>query len=362
MCRTDKDKIRKVVRDRYGEIARGESSGCGCAPGCCSPASPADASARLGYSAEELAALPEGADMGLGCGNPQAIAALKKGEVVLDLGSGGGLDCFLAARQVGPEGHVIGVDMTADMIGKARAVAAEGGSGNVEFRLGEIEHLPVADKSVDVILSNCVINLSPDKAQVFRDAFRVLKPGGRLAVSDVVATRELPESVQRNLDQHAGCVAGAALVSDVEAMLSTAGFGAFSVTVKEASREFIKDWFPGSGIEDYVASANIEARKPDSGAAGKGRRIIDAQIKELIAIGASVGAHCQPCLAYHVAKAKETGIGEVEIREAIAVGHRVEQGAMSAMRQFSAGIFDAQAPDGENCCSGGMAGTKGCCA
>ena len=362
MSETSEDNIREVVRERYGEIARGKSAGCGCAPGCCSPAGPVDASARLGYSAEELAALPEGADMGLGCGNPHAIAGLKKGEIVLDLGCGGGLDCFLAARQVGNEGHVIGVDMTADMIGKARRAAEEGGYGNVEFRLGEIEHLPVADNSVAVILSNCVINLSPDKAQVFRDAFRVLKPGGRLAVSDVVATRELPESVKRNLDQHAGCVAGAALVSDVEEMLHAAGFGEISVTVKEVSREFIKDWFPGSGVEDYVASANIEATKPESDPAHQGKRTLDAQIKELIAVGASVGAHCQPCLTFHVAKAKEMGLAEDEIREAIAVGHMVEKGAMSAMRQFSAGIFDDQAPAGESCCPGGTAGTKGCCA
>ena len=219
----------------------------------------------LGYGAEELAALPDGADMGLGCGNPQAIARLMKGEVVLDLGCGGGLDCFLAARQVGPEGHVIGVDMTPDMISKARRAAGEGGYGNVEFRLGEIEHLPVADNSVDVVLSNCVINLSPDKPQVFRDAFRALKAGGRLAVSDVVATRELPDAVKRNLEQHAGCVAGAALVSDVEEMLRAAGFCEVSVSVSHASRDFIRDWFPGSGVEDFVASATIEAVKPSLG-------------------------------------------------------------------------------------------------
>ena len=262
---TKKEKIREVVRDRYGEIARGESGCCCNTASCCSPASPVEASTQLGYTAEELAALPEGADMGLGCGNPQAIARLMKGEVVLDLGSGAGLDCFLAARQVGPEGHIIGVDMTPDMISKARRAAEEGGYGNVEFRLGEIEHLPVADNSVDLILSNCVINLSPEKAQVFRDAFRVLKPGGRLAVSDVVATCEMPDAVKRNLDQHAGCVAGAALVSDVEEMLRAAGFRDISVAVKEESRSFIKDWFPGSGVEDHVASATIEAIKPRKG-------------------------------------------------------------------------------------------------
>ncbi|MFC1453332.1 arsenite methyltransferase, partial [Verrucomicrobiota bacterium] len=186
---------------------------------------------------------------------------------VLDLGSGGGFDCFLAARQVGAEGRVIGVDMTPDMVSKARAAAEQGGYESVEFRLGEIEHLPVADSSVDVILSNCVINLSPDKPQVFRDACRVLRPGGRLAVSDVVATRELPEAVRRNLDQHAGCVAGAALVSDVEGMLHAAGFCDVAVSVREESREFIKDWFPGNGLEGYVVSASIEAKKPEGGPA-----------------------------------------------------------------------------------------------
>ena len=263
MKTTSKDKIREVVRDRYGETARSKSGCCCSTTSCCSTPSLAEASARLGYSVEDLAALPEGADMGLGCGNPQEIARLKQGEVVLDLGSGGGLDCFLAARQVGPEGHVIGVDMTPDMISKARAAAEDGGYRNVEFRLGEIEHLPVADNCVDVILSNCVINLSPDKPQVFRDTCRVLKPGGPLAVSDVVATRELPEAVKRNLDQHAGCVAGAALVSEVEEMLRAAGFCEISVAVKEESRGFIKDWFPGSGVEEYVVSASIEAKKPE---------------------------------------------------------------------------------------------------
>lgn len=263
MSATSENNIREVVRARYGEIARNNSS-C-CSPSCCSTPTPGDASARLGYSAEELACLPEGADMGLGCGNPQAIAGLRKGETVLDLGSGGGLDCFLAARQVEHEGRVIGVDMTPDMVSKARAAAETGGYKNVEFRLGEIEHIPVADNTIDVIMSNCVINLSPDKPQVFRDAHRVLKPGGRIAVSDVVAVQELPEDVKRNLDQHAGCVAGAAHVSEVENMLQAAGFCDIAVSVKTESREFIKDWFPGSGVEDFVASANITARKPEHG-------------------------------------------------------------------------------------------------
>jgi SAM-dependent methyltransferase len=181
---------------------------------------------------------------------------------VLDLGSGGGFDCFLAARQVGARGHVIGVDMTPDMVSKARANAAKGGDTNVEFRLGEIENLPVADASVDVIISNCVINLSPDKPRVFREALRVLKPGGRLAISDVVATAELPPAVKQDLALYTGCMAGAALVSDLEAMLRASGFTNIRITPKDESKAFISEWAPGTAITDYVVSASIEAVKP----------------------------------------------------------------------------------------------------
>ena len=200
--------------------------------------------------------------MGLGCGNPQAIAALKTGETVLDLGSGGGFDCFLAAKQVGSTGRVIGVDMTADMVAKARANASKLEAKNVEFRLGEIEHLPVADNTVDVILSNCVINLSPDKGAVFQDAFRVLKPGGRLAISDVVKILPLPAALENDFAALTGCVSGAASVETIRALLRVAGFVDVQVKVKEESREFIRDWLPGSGAESYVASATIEAVKP----------------------------------------------------------------------------------------------------
>jgi ubiquinone/menaquinone biosynthesis C-methylase UbiE len=200
--------------------------------------------------------------MGLGCGNPQAIASLKPREIVLDLGSGGGFDCFLAAEAVGETGKVIGVDMTPEMISKARENAAKAGFKNIEFRLGEIEHLPVADKSVDVIISNCVINLSPEKHKVFDDAFRVLKSGGRLAVSDIVATVELPEEVKDDLALYAGCMAGASLISDVEAMLRKSGFLDIRIQPKDESREFIRTWAPGRHIEDYVVSATIEAMKP----------------------------------------------------------------------------------------------------
>jgi SAM-dependent methyltransferase len=219
-------------------------------------------STRLGYTVEELAQVPSGADMGLGCGNPKAIAALTPGEVVVDLGSGGGFDCFLAATEVGETGRVIGIDMTPDMLSKARGNAARGRYNNVEFRLGEIEHLPVADNTVDVIISNCVINLSPDKAQVFRDAFRALKPGGRLAISDVVATVELPEEMRNDEQLVAGCMGNASLIGDIEGYLAEAGFTDISITPKDESREFIKDWAPGRGVEDYVVSAYIEAVKP----------------------------------------------------------------------------------------------------
>ncbi len=258
------DEIRQAVRENYGAVARADA-GCGCSPACCTPAElpAADILSRgIGYSESEVSAVPEGANLGLGCGNPQAIAALKPGETVLDLGSGAGFDCFLAARQVGDSGHVIGVDMTPDMVSKARANAAKGGYTNTEFRLGEIEHLPVADATVDVIISNCVINLSPDKSQVFRDAFRVLKPGGRLAISDIVATAELPEEARRDLALYTGCMAGASLIGELEAMLCAAGFMQVNITPKDASRAFIRDWAPGRKIEEFVVSANIEAIKP----------------------------------------------------------------------------------------------------
>lgn len=263
MDEQNQDAVRDVVRAAYDAVAKAEPGSCG-PPGCCGP-SP-QSSLALGYSEEELAAAPD-ANLGLGCGNPQAIAALKPGETVLDLGSGAGFDSFLAARQVGAEGRVIGVDMTPSMLSKARDNARAMKATNVEFRLGEIEHLPVHDATVDVILSNCVINLSPDKSQVFREAFRVLKPGGRLAISDVVATAELPAELAHDLEVLAGCVAAAAPVADLRAMLTAAGFESIRIDVNPKSREFIADWFPGRGAENYVASATIEATKPGSKAA-----------------------------------------------------------------------------------------------
>jgi len=258
--------IRQSVRKRYGEIAQSGQPGCGCAPsGCCSGPSLTSlgiSSLQVGYSPEEVQAVPVGADLGLGCGNPQAIAALQPGEKVLDLGSGAGFDCFLAVRQVGPTGQVIGVDMTAEMVAKARENAGKAGYANVEFRLGEIEHLPVADASVDVIISNCVINLSPDKGRVFREAFRVLRPGGRLAISDIVATAPMPPEVRNDLSLYAGCMAGAAAIDELEDMLEEFGFQQIRIQPKDESRRLIREWAPGRKIEDFIVSASIEAVKP----------------------------------------------------------------------------------------------------
>jgi arsenite methyltransferase len=262
----DADKIRQSVRQSYASVAKAanENKSHGVAVSCCgvSANSQGIASVELGYSHEQLLAIPKGADMGLGCGNPQAIAQIQKNETVLDLGSGGGFDCFLASRQLQGTGLVIGVDMTADMISKAREHAEKMPFDNVEFRLGEIEHLPVADNSVDVIISNCVINLSPDKKQAFKDCFRVLKSGGRLAISDIVAIKPLPDKLRSDAALYSGCMAGACLIFELETMLSDAGFLDISIDVKEDSCDFIKNWAPNSNIEDYVLSATIVAKKP----------------------------------------------------------------------------------------------------
>jgi len=267
MDKADHDEIRGAVRKNYGKIAAATAGGCGCSSSaCCSApagATAVDISLQLGYSHAELSGVPEGANMGLGCGNPQAIAALAPGETVLDLGSGGGFDCFLAARAIGETGQVIGVDMTPEMISKSRENARKAGFANVDFRLGELENLPVADGIVDVIISNCVINLSPEKQRVFREAFRVLKPGGRLAVSDVVRTAEMPDIVKNDLAMHTGCIAGASSVPELEAMLRSAGFADIRIGPKNESRTFIRDWAPGTDIENYIVSAVIEAIKPE---------------------------------------------------------------------------------------------------
>lgn len=217
--------VRKVVRNGYAEIAKRGNSCCASASSCCSqPSQIEDTSKKIGYSDEEMDSVPEGANLGLGCGNPVALASLKEGETVLDLGSGAGFDAFLAANRVGKDGRVIGVDMTPEMMAKARANAEKGGYQNVEFRLGEIENIPAADNSVDAIISNCVINLSPDKKSVFREAFRVLKPGGRLMVSDIVLLKELPDFIRESVAAYVGCISGAMLKNDYLATIKQAGF------------------------------------------------------------------------------------------------------------------------------------------
>ena len=280
----DKEEIRQAVRESYGKIARAGNVVAGMSPSvsCCGESNPSAGttatasccggpevtpegiSAIMGYSPEEIKEAPEGANMGLGCGNPVALASLKAGETVVDLGAGGGFDCFLAAKQVGGSGKVIGVDMTPDMLSKARANAEKMQAKNVEFRLGEIEHLPVADNSANIIMSNCVINLSPDKLSVYRDAFRILKPGGRLAVSDIVAIAPLPQEIQHNLALVSACVGGAATIDDTRDMLAQAGFENIKITPKDQSRKLISEWTAGDSKNagDYVVSAYIEATKP----------------------------------------------------------------------------------------------------
>jgi len=300
MGEIDKNEIRESVRELYGKIAEMNSgdheeaealSCCGpvqiqpkaeptascCGPiqiqsevqpatSCCEPVefSIEKMATYMGYSKEDLESVPEGANMGLGCGNPVAIASLKPGETVVDLGSGGGFDCFLAAKEVGETGRIIGVDMTPAMVTKARKNAEKIGASHVEFRLGEIEHLPIADNTANIIISNCVINLSPDKMMVYRDAFRVLKPGGRLSISDILATRELPDNIRNDLSQIGACVGGADTIDDTKAMLREAGFQDISIKTHDKTRDLFKEWDPKEsqkGLE-FVISAYIEAKKP----------------------------------------------------------------------------------------------------
>ena len=257
--------VREVVREKYGAIAAGEVIGC-CSAGCgCNGGDVDQVLNTIGYSAEQAHAIPAEANLGLGCGNPLAFAAIQPGDVVLDLGSGAGLDVFLAAREVGPEGRAIGVDMTPAMLERARAAAAKHGYRNVEFRLGEIEHLPVADASIDLVISNCVVNLSPDKAQVFRETFRVLEPGGMLMVSDLVLRTSLTAEMQRSVDLYVGCVAGAALRDEYLRLIRDAGFTQVEV-VKEGSYDVGLSNLPADSPEraafEAVLSITVKAIRP----------------------------------------------------------------------------------------------------
>ncbi len=261
---THPDSIRRIVRDNYGKIA-GRLGGC-CSPGGKIPdgARANDLAERIGYSREQIQSVPHSANMGLGCGNPQTIASIRPGETVLDLGSGAGFDCFLAASAVGESGRVIGVDMTDGMIRKARRNAQQAGITNVEFRQGKIEHLPMADRTVDVILSNCVINLSPEKETVFREAYRVLKPGGRLAISDVVTLQPLPSTMLRDKQLLCACIGGATPIEELKQILESVGFTAIVITPLKQSRELIEAWVPGIQAQEGVLSATIQAVKPNS--------------------------------------------------------------------------------------------------
>ncbi len=277
----DESKIKKAVREGYAQIAKKGNSGCGCGSAntsCCGPTSAETVSKGIGYSDQEMSAVPDESNLGLGCGNPTALASLKAGETVLDLGSGAGFDCFLSANKVGPSGKVIGVDMTAEMIDKARANAKKGGYSNVEFRLGEIENLPVADSTADIVISNCVINLAPDKKQVFAEAFRVLKPGGRLMVSDIVLAGALPDFIVNSLEAYVGCLSGAILKDNYLALMREVGFNDVGIVEeKSIALEFMAEDPTANAIiqkidqpvekiakalEGVVLSVNVRAVKP----------------------------------------------------------------------------------------------------
>jgi len=363
--------VRRIVREGYAKIAQDTSAGCG-SPGvsCCGSApQDADKLAReLGYSIEELKALPDGANMGLSCGNPAALAALKPGEVVLDLGSGGGFDVFIAGRKVGATGRAIGVDMTPEMLAKARRNTAgyrkETGLDNVEFRLGEIEHLPVADNSVDVIISNCVINLSPAKPQVWQEMARVLKPDGRVAVSDMALLKPLPPEVLKMVEALVGCVAGAALVSDTERMAREAGLTDIVLKSKpgyvEAMANFedplyrkIVEHLPSNAKpSEYITSLEVQARKAASA------MDYSAAVNELVAIGAAIAANCESCLKYHYHEAQQLGVSKTDMARAVETGAKVKDSPHQAILRLADRLTGAglsQPADASDPCCGDKA-------
>jgi len=259
------NRIKKQVKKHYKRIAESNQNNCcsSTSTSCCrTSANAQDISQKIGYSPEELTSAPEDSNLGLGCGNPQAIANLKSGEVVLDLGCGGGFDCFLAAKKVGRSGYVIGVDMTPEMITRARRNAEKFEYYNVDFRLGELENLPLPNNSVDVIISNCVINLSSNKQRVFNEAFRVLKAGGRLAISDIVSLKELPQELKQNIDFYAQCISGATTIDRIKMIVAKSGFKNIVITIKQDSSTYISEWVTTFPISEYIASATIQAIKP----------------------------------------------------------------------------------------------------
>jgi len=343
----DKESVRQTVREGYSKIAVSDSTSCGSGVSCCgSSAEAAEELVRhIGYSSDDLAVLPEGANMGLSCGNPTAIASLQPGEVVLDLGAGGGFDVFIAGRKVGATGRAIGVDMTAEMLTKARrnsaAYTQQTGLNNVEFRLGEIEHLPVADASVDVVISNCVINLSPDKPQVWREIARVLKPGGRVAVSDLALLRPLPQAVREMAQALVGCVAGAALVSDTERMAREAGLTDIVLKSKPKYVEAMTDWedplyrkivehLPaGAKPSEYITSLEVQARKSAS------KVDYSAAVNELVAIGAAIAVNCEPCLKHHYHEAQQLGVSKADMARAVKTGAGVKDSPHQAILRLA---------------------------
>lgn len=258
-----KSQIKEEVKRVYADIATSSNSCCGVGSSCCSlNKNIINISEKLGYSENEVENVPDNSNLGLGCGNPQAIALINDGETVLDLGSGAGFDCFLASRQVGETGKVIGIDMTFQMVDKANENARKGNYSNVEFKLGEIENLPIEDNSVDVIISNCVINLSPDKQKVFDDSFRVLKKGGRFAVSDIISENSMTEEMKKDMESYSGCISGASSLEEVKTMLEKSGFKKIKIEPNLESKNFIKDWSSKYDSENFIVSASITATKP----------------------------------------------------------------------------------------------------
>ena len=267
----DKKKTRKIVREAYGKIAQKQES-CGCAPSCCGTDTKQFAKS-IGYSEEELKVIPEEANLALSCGNPTALANLKEGEIVLDLGSGAGFDCFLAGTKVGQTGKVIGIDMTPEMVEKARVNARKNGVENIEFRLAEIENLPVGDNSVDVVISNCVINLSIDKPRVFQEVYRVLKPGGRVAISDIALLKKLPKKIQESIEAYVGCVGGAILIDEYKRIVEASGLKDVKITIKGSyafldqntkdpiGRAILNGLEEGESLQSYVVSVHVEGQK-----------------------------------------------------------------------------------------------------
>jgi AhpD family alkylhydroperoxidase len=338
--------VHEMVRKGYAAIANRKTSSrsrsCGCGG---KEIAPQDLAQKIGYSAEELAALPEGANMGLSCGNPAALAALKSGEVVLDLGSGGGFDVFIAGRKVGATGRAIGVDMTPEMLAKSRhnmaGYSKQTGLNNVEFRLGEIEHLPVADNSVDAVISNCVINLSPGKARVWREIARVLKPGGRVAVSDLALLQPLPQTIRDMVEAVIGCVGGAVLAEETERMARAAGLTDIVLTRKSDFLKAKADWndplyrkiaehLPAkTNAADFITSLEIQARKPVS--------TVDysAGVNELVAIGAAIAANCEPCLKHHYHQAQQLGVSKADLARAVEMAAKVKDSPHQAILRLA---------------------------